>query len=148
MPTDHPLQDDTEPSGNTPLRMLAEQKAGALDVGDTVEVAGDRLRANHADAWPVAEDRKLVGMVTDGNPDRKMGGSGHDPKAWKVGEIMNHELVFCYEDEDCAAARTLMDERALSFLPVVDRQMRIVGIFSREEIDARTAGSLSTIPEP
>jgi CBS domain-containing protein len=82
----------------------------------------------------VAEDRKLVGVVSEKNPDWQLGGRGHDPRAWQVGQIMKRELVFCYEDEDCASAEKLMHERGLRYLPVVDRQMRIVGIFSREEI--------------
>jgi CBS domain-containing protein len=120
-----------------PLKAIAAQKAGALSASDSVETAGHRLRDHQADLWPVTEDRKLIGVVESANPDWKISGAGHDPKAWKVGEIMSRELVFCYEDEDCAAARKLMQERGLRYLPVVDRQMRIVGIFSREEIEEK-----------
>jgi CBS-domain-containing membrane protein len=48
---------------------------------------------------------------------------------------MSRELVFCFVDEDCDQARRVMEEHHLSYLPVVDREMRIVGIFSREEIE-------------
>lgn len=34
-----------------------------------------------------------------------MGGHGHDPKAWKVGQIMSDDVVFCYEDEECSSAQ-------------------------------------------
>jgi CBS domain-containing protein len=50
---------------------------------------------------------------------------------------MTREAVFCYEDEDCTAARLKMDERGLAYLPVVDRELRIVGIFSRHEIEEK-----------
>jgi CBS-domain-containing membrane protein len=46
-------------------------------------------------------------------------------------------VAYCYEDEDCARARQLMDELDLNYLPVVDRDMRIVGIFSREEVEQK-----------
>ena len=121
----------------TPLKELASEKAGALDPKDTVQTAGKRMRELEAGTWPVVEDRKLVGMVDNENPDWKLGGEGHDPKTWKVGEIMTREAVFCYEDEDCTAARLKMDERGLAYLPVVDREMRIVGIFSRHEIEEK-----------
>ncbi len=119
---------------SVPLKSLASEKDGALNPQDTVATAGARMREHGAGAWPVAEDRKLVGTVDEKNPDWKLGGHGHDPKTSKVGEIMKRELVFCYEDEDCTTARLLMDERGLHYLPVVDREMRIVGIFSRHEI--------------
>ena len=135
---DHPNPPDE--SRPAPLKALAAKKAGALNPADSVETAGDRMREHHAASWPVAEDRKLVGMVDEENPDWKAGGHGHDPKAVTVGEIMSRETIFCYEDEDCATAQKLMDERGLRYLPVVDRNMRIVGIFSREEIERQAEG--------
>jgi CBS domain-containing protein len=120
-----------------PLKALATEKSGALNPEDTVETAGERMREHQTDTWPVAEDRKLVGMIDRENPDWKLGGHGHDPKTWKVGEIMTRDTVFCYEDEDCTVAQLKMDERDLHYLPVVDRQMRIVGIFRRDEIRAK-----------
>lgn len=121
-----------------PLKKLASEKAGALHPKDSVETAGDRMREHAASTWPVAENRKLVGMIEEENPDWQISGHGHDPKTWQVGQIMSRDVVFCYEDEDCASARQLMEERGLGYLPVVDRQMRIVGIFSREEIQEKT----------
>ena len=123
---------------SVPLKDLAEDKSGALKPGDTVQTAGDRMREHGAEVWPVAEDRKLVGMIDEKNPDWKLGGHGHDPKASTVGQIMKRDVIFCYEDEDCIEARRKMEEHGLQFLPVVDRQMRIVGVFSREEIEEKT----------
>ena len=132
----------------TPLKALAAEKAGALHPEDSVATAGDRMREHRTDAWPEAEDRKLVGIIDEKNPDWQIGGRGHDPKTSKVGEIMNRDPFFCYEVEDCARAQKLMEERGLRYLPVVDRQMRIVGIFSREEIedkaDATTTSNIAT----
>jgi CBS domain-containing protein len=134
--------DLSDPSDNAAvaLRMIAAEKTGALDPQDTVQTAGDRMREHDAETWPVAADSKLVGVIDEQNPDWKIGGEGHDPKTWKVGEIMNREAVFCYEDEDCTAARLKMEERGLAYLPVVDREMRIVGIFSRHEIAEKADG--------
>ena len=143
MPENPNLPDESRP---VPLKALAAKKAGALDPADSVETAGDRMREHHAESWPVAEDCKLVGRIDEENPDWKAGGHGHDPKTAKVGEIMSRETIFCYEDEDCATAQKLMDERGLRYLPVVDRNMRIVGIFSREEIEEKAEGSAPAKP--
>lgn len=125
------------PNKSALLKSLAAEKEGTLHPEDTVQTAGDRMRENDAEAWPVAEDRKLVGTIDEKNPDWKMGGHGHDPKDSRVDQIMNREIIFCYEDEDCAAARQKMDEHGMNFLPVVDREMKIVGIFTREEIEEK-----------
>lgn len=118
------------------LKSLTDEVAGALHPDDSVQTAGIRMRDHDTSKWPVSRDRKLVGMINKKNPDWEMGGHGHDPKAWKVGQIMSDDVVFCYEDEECASAQRLMQEHGLSYLAVVDREMRIVGIFSREEIQA------------
>lgn len=124
---------------STPLKELATEKAGALHPKDTVQTAGDRMRMHNAGVWPVAEDRKLVGMIDEKNPDWTLGGHGHDPKDSRVRDIMHRDVIFCYEDEDCASATRKMDENSLYVLPVVDRELRIVGIFTRDEIQERSA---------
>ncbi len=133
--------DPAKPStpASVPLKDLAGEKSGALNPDDSVTAAGDRMRKHDAEKWPVAENRKLVGMVDDQNPDWKLGGRGHDPQDAKVGQIMKKDLIFSFEDEDCAVARRKMEEHGLQYLPVVDREMHIVGIFSREEIEEKAA---------
>jgi CBS domain-containing protein len=126
----------------TPAKSRATQRAGVLHPDDNVETAGDRMRKNDAGAWPVVEDTKLVGMVADKNPDWKVGGHGHNPTDEKVGDIMTSDAIYCHEDDDCAHAEELMRKHGLSHLPVVDREMRVVGIFSRKEIDVMTSGSV------
>ncbi len=130
------------PAAAVPLKDLAVEKAGALHPHDSVESAGARMREHSARTWPVAEDRKLVGVIDKENPDWEIGGRGHDPKCSHVGQIMSREVIFCYEDEDCTHARALMEKHGLTYLPVVDREMRIVGIFSLKEIQqkARLSG--------
>lgn len=123
--------DSTE---KVPLKALAAEKAGALETKDSVTTAAARMRENDAELWPVTEDRKLVGVVDQPNPDCQLGRHGHDPEAWVVGQIMKPDAVFCYEDQTREEARQLMDQNHLRHLPVVDRQMRIVGIFSRDEL--------------
>jgi predicted transcriptional regulator len=125
------------------LKSLATEKAGALSPRDSVETAAKRMREMQTKSWPVAEDRTLIGVVEDTQADVTMSSHGHDPKSWKVSEIMKRDAIFCYEDESCTHAWKLMEAHDLSYLPVVDRDMRIVGIFDREEI-AKKAVSGST----
>ena len=116
------------------LKALVREKAGALSPRDSVETAAKRMREMRSKVWPVTEDRTLVGVVEDTHADVTMTSHGHDPKSWHVSEIMNRQAIFCYEDEDCLNAWRLMDEHDLNYLPVVDRNMQLVGIFDREEI--------------
>src|SRR4051794_38845032 len=100
---------------SVPLKTLATEHSAALKPEDTVKAAGDRMRELDAATWPVVEDCKLVGTVHGKNPDWMLGGHGHDPETWRVGSIMNREVVFCYEDEDCAHAQEVMKAKDLSY---------------------------------
>lgn len=137
------MPDKTAPTASPPLdesvslKTLAADKTGALHPQDSVATAGARMREHDASTWPVVEDHKLVGMIDKKNPDWKIVRHGHDPKTSQVQEIMNREPIFCHEDEDCATAQKLMDEHGLGHLPVVDQEMRIVGIFNRAEIQEK-----------
>ena len=137
MPTKH----ENPKAKPMPLKALAAQTAGVLHPDDNVETAGNRMRKHDAETWPVVDDAKLVGIVDEKNPDWKAGGHGHDPKDCQVGEIMNRHAIFCYEDDDCTHAEKLMINHQLSYLPVVDREMRIVGIYSRREISEMSSGN-------
>jgi CBS domain-containing protein len=130
------------------LKRVVGDKTGALSPNDSVQTAGDRMRSVQANAWPVAEDRKLVGVIDQPNPDRSAGGRGHDPNTTRVGDTMRHEAVFCYEDQDATEADRLMEEHQLNHLPVVDREMRIVGIISRQDVrDEVKAAAEATVDD-
>ena len=129
------------------LKSLAQDKLGALNPRDSVETAANRMREKGTKSWPVADNRRLIGTVDETEPDLTMTRCGHDPKAWQVSEIMNRRIIFCYDDEDCVTAWKLMEKHDLNYLPVVDREMQLMGIFDREEI-ARKAASAKTKGSP
>lgn len=117
-----------------PVAKVLLEKAGVLTPQDTVQTAGQKMRATGQESLPVAENRKLVGTVSDANADQKAARYGHDPARTTIAESMNREIIFCFEDEDCATALERMDKHHVEALPVVDREMRIVGMLSREDL--------------
>lgn len=131
----------SEESASKKLEEVVGEKTGALSPSDSIQTAGERMRSVEANAWPVAEGRKLVGVIDVSDPDRQSGGHGHDPSTTSVGDTMRHEAIFCYEDQNAAEADRIMNEQNLNHLPVVDRDMRIVGIISREDVKGAAAAA-------
>lgn len=114
---------------------VVEEKQPVLRPQESVQEAGDKMRALEAEALPVVEEgRRLVGMVDQPDPDRRAAGYGHDPKATSVSDYMNSDVLYCFEDDDCATALGKMDECRQDRLPVVDREMRIVGVVTRADL--------------
>ena len=129
----------TEHTEGKKLEEVVVEKTGALSTSDTVEVAGARMRSLDANAWPVVEGRKLVGTIDHPHPDRQAGGRGHDPTTTTVSDMMTRQMIFCYEDTGAEEAQRIMNERNINHLPVVDREMKLVGILSRAEVLGQVA---------
>ena len=132
-------QPDTLPARK--LEEVVADQQGVLSPRDTVQKAGDKMRALNTEMLPVSEGRRLVGIVDEKDPDRRAAGFGHDPKVVMVSERMNREPIYCFEDQDAVEARRIMDTAGLDHLTIVDRQFRIVGMIKRQELDEAACSS-------
>jgi predicted transcriptional regulator len=135
-----PESTDSKALAATKLEDALTAKPPTLHPDDSVQQAGERMRSVEAGQWPVTERRKLVGVVPEPHPDVAAGRFGHDPRGIHVGESMSRDVAYCYEDQSCAEALAIMEARDVNYLPVVDRQQRIVGIIGRDELLARREG--------
>ena len=109
----------------------------SLKPGDSLQTVSDTMVALETNVLPVCEGGRLVGLADEPNPGLDASSHGHDPQSLRISETMNRDIVFCYEDDDCAGALRKMEERTLSHLPVVDREMRMVALVAREDLSAR-----------
>jgi CBS domain-containing protein len=92
-----------------------------------------------AGVLPVAENDKLVGMITDRDIAIRAVAEGKGPNT-KVRDAMSYEVKYCFEDEDVAHVAENMAELQVRRLPVMNRDKRLVGIVSLG--DLATEGSL------
>ena len=96
-----------------------------------------RLMADlDAGVVPVAENDRLVGMLTDRDIAVRAVAEGKGPDT-PVREAMTADVRYCYDDEDCDVVAQNMGELQIRRLPVVNRDKRLVGIVS--------LGDLSTL---
>ena len=102
-------------------------------------------------ALPVADKDSLVGMITDRDIAVRGMAEGKGPEA-KVGEVMSHEIRYCFEDEDVAHVAENMAELQVRRLPVMTREKRLVGIVSLADLTKgslpKTAKALHGISKP
>ena len=118
----------------SPSRPRTARRQPVLHPEQSVQEAGDKMRDLHADTLPVSDGCHLVGIVDQAQPDLAAAGFGHDPKTTTVGDIMNSSVAYCFEHDTCGEALQKMNERNLDRLPVVDREMRIVGVVTRSDL--------------
>jgi CBS domain-containing protein len=123
-----------EPAPKT-LKDIVHVEAKTLGPEVSVQEACDELRSEGMTSSPVTDkDGQLLGTVSASELDRKVGGFGHDPKIELAQTELNHETVYCFEDQTIAEAEKLVRERNLSQLAVLSREKRMIGIVTLEDI--------------
>jgi CBS domain-containing protein len=83
----------------------------------------------------------LVGAVEGKHPERKAAGFGHDPETALVREIMVKKAFYCFENQSVDEAREIMCEHHLDYLPVVDDDMRVMGIVALRDLAGKENAS-------
>jgi CBS domain-containing protein len=103
---------------------------------------------------PVGENDRLVGMVTDRDIAIRAVAQGKGPDT-KVRDVMTEEVIYCFDDESLDAVSTMMADRKVRRLPVLNRNKRLVGIVSigdlsqsPEDDGRRSAAALGSVSTP
>jgi CBS domain-containing protein len=81
--------------------------------------------------------RTLVGIVTDRDIVLKVIAEGRDPNSTRVGDVMSKKLVTCRADDSVDQAMDAMAQFQLRRIPVVEDNMRLVGIISQADVATR-----------
>lgn len=82
--------------------------------------------------------RTLVGILTDRDIVVKVIADGQDVNATRVGDVMSKKLVTCRADDDVDVAMKAMAQFQLRRIPVVEENMRLVGIIAQADVATRT----------
>lgn len=89
---------------------------------------------------PVADEEKLIGMVTDRDIAMRGVAESKDPDGCTVGEIMTGEVKYLFDDETLEDLVRNMSDLQIRRLPVISRERRLVGIVSLADLAAKSDG--------
>lgn len=130
-----------------------------VSIGDSVETCAKLLQEHNISGLPVLDEAgRVAGVVTEGDLIRRasrvkapgyleiLGGLIYlgSPKKFvedlqramslEAGQLMSKDVVFISPEDTVEKAATLMVEKRISRLPVVDGQQKLIGIVSRRDI--------------
>lgn len=117
------------------VREVACEEPKPLQEKSTLKQAGETMRSLHEDRFPVAAGDRLVGTVEGKYPERQAAGHGHDPETTLVRGSMLKKLYYCFADQSLEEAREIMRRHHLLHLPVVDENLRIIGVVALNEVE-------------
>ncbi len=121
------------------LKDLMTENVEVIAPDASLYEAARRMRDLDVGSLPVCDGKRLVGMLTDRDLTVRAVADGRDPKTAPVSESMTPDIAFCFEDQTATEAESLMAEKQIRRLPVLDREKRIVGIVSIGDLATKTS---------
>jgi CBS domain-containing protein len=88
------------------------------------------MRDSDLGAIPVAENDRLIGMVTDRDIVVRALPDGRDPSGVTARDVMTGGALYCFADQTAEDVLQNMSEVHVRRLPVVNRDKKLVGIVS------------------
>lgn len=104
------------------------------------EVA-QKMRDGDFGILPIADNDRLIGMVTDRDIVVRAISKGKDPKLTSASEIMSKSVYYCYDDQTIEEVLKNLGDQQIRRLPVMNRQKRLVGMLSLGDLAKRHAPS-------
>jgi len=95
-----------------------------------ISQVAQQMRDMDCGFMPLAENDKMIGMITDRDIAVRAVADGKDPQQTKARDIMTPKTYYCYDDQDIEEVCNNMGEIQVRRLPVVNRDKRLVGIVS------------------
>ena len=128
------------------------ERVSWVEPDTTIPEIARRMRSEDIGSVPVAENDRLVGMVTDRDIVVRIVAEGGDTETATAKQVMSPHILYCYEDETVADVLKNMGDNQIRRLPVLNREKRLVGVVSLGDLSRaasqRSGGALKAISEP
>lgn len=113
-------------------QILAQKRKPLTTVNptDTVQHAVNLMRDRDIGAVLVLDENKLIGIFTERDCLHKITATGLNPMQVLVKDVMTKQLRVVNQDMEISYGLTLMTERFIRHLPVLDEKQNILGIVS------------------
>ncbi len=105
-----------------------------------------RMQKHNVGTVVIVEDGRPVGIITDRDLALALGARGLSPKV-PVREVMTRHVLAVPEDTGVFTATRFIQDSNVRRLPVVDREDRVVGVVSLDDLLRCLARELSNLAE-
>jgi CBS domain-containing protein len=113
---------------------------------EALSAVARKMQQHNVGAVVVLQEARPVGIVTDRDLALALGARGASPQA-AVETVMTRHVMAVPEDADLFTATRYVREGGVRRLPVVDREDRVIGIVSLDDVLRLLARELSNLAE-
>jgi CBS domain-containing protein len=99
-----------------------------------ISQVAEQMRDLDCGFMPLAENDKMIGMITDRDITIRAIAEGKNPQNTPARECMTAKTYYCYDDQDVEEICNNMGELQIRRMPVVNRDKRLVGIVSMGDL--------------
>ena len=108
----------------------------------TLREAAQKMRDGDFGILPIAENDRLVGMLSDRDIAVRAVAEGKDPKQAVVRDFMSKDVYYCFDDQTDEDVMSNLGQKQIRRLPVLNRQKRLVGILSLGDLALKNAPAI------
>ena len=116
------------------VKEIMTRKLESILPAVSLREAARKMRDLKLGSLTIAEDGKLIGMITDRDICCRGVADGFDPASTTVREIMSRYVSFCFSDDTVADAVRQMEEHHIRRLAVLNRDKTMAGFLSVDDL--------------
>lgn len=120
------------------VREIMTKDIASLRSDDSIERAAQLMKQYNCGCIPVCTNDKVIGVITDRDIAVRSVASGQTPGEKRVGDVMTTNLVVGNPDMDVADAASIMSDRQIRRLPIVENNS-LVGIVALGDISLESS---------
>ena len=123
------------------VRDVMTSRVETISPDATVEQASRKMRDSNVGILPVVQIRPetILGTITDRDLVVRVLAVGRVPHLTTVREVMTPMPLWCYDDQTVTEVARLLEKNLLRRALVLDRNEKLVGIFSISDLAVKVA---------
>jgi CBS domain-containing protein len=105
-----------------------------IDPETTLLNAAKKMHDKHIGSLLVGENDRIIGMVTDRDIACRGVAQDLNPAKTPVSKVMTKGIIWCFDDQTIEDAAHLMETKKVRRLAVMNREKRLVGFLSVDDL--------------
>ncbi len=125
------------------IKAIMTPEVDLVDPEASVRAVAQKMRDDDVGAVPVAENDRLLGMVTDRDIVLRAVAEGADMESYTARQVMSPNVLYCFDDQATDEVLRNMSENRVRRLPVLNRGKRLVGMVSLGDLAQHSPAALA-----